>query len=128
MMDKKTKQNKLWICEQIMKYAGKISQKDIADLCDVVPSTISKYASNMGVSLEVEERVERMEMIEEFVRNNHFKMTAREISDHLEVPAGTIYCTGRILGLKFKSSHQPALVVIQSKQFFNVHAKQNWLI
>lgn len=117
------------IGEYIRKWAGKKTNYEISIDLGVSFSTVRNYAAESNISLRVDERVQRANMISQAVKDHHSTKTVSEISTMLKVPYGTVRYHGLSLGLSFKCGEEKRIKKEpQDSEYFNEASRTNWLI
>jgi hypothetical protein len=113
----------------ILQNAGKKSVHAMHKEIGVNTLTIIKYASEMQVSIAMDEKIARQEKLKETIRELQYTHTARQIGAMLNVPKATVAYRAWVMGIKLKrEDHNTEPVVQTHSRFFNPHAMENWLI
>lgn len=111
-------------------FAGKLSINELALHCNVSVSTITSYASRSGICLKVNDRVQKRKDIEQYILKHHHEKTISEISRDLNIPGGTIHYYGKLFGVAFKKVRKWGYSIPKNvnSDYFNEHARKNWLV
>jgi len=113
----------------ILQNAGKKTLYAMSIELEIQQGTISNYASDMGVSLHVVEKIEKREKLREMIRDHGHEFTAKEVSDTLEIPVNTVRYNAWQMGIVLKrDAANPVHLPKLNGNYFNPHMHENWLV
>jgi hypothetical protein len=113
----------------LLAWAGKKTLHTMSKETRCTYKTIQIYADELGLKLEVKEKLDRKINIDETIARQHAEKTALELSLMLRISRQTVYTIGRRMGLKFKpaNAYAPKNTTIEDGDFFNHRKYENWI-
>lgn len=115
----------------ILQNAGNKTRYQMHVETEVNELTISKYASLMGVSLVVTEKIEKREKLRNAIREQYDQFTAKQFADQLKMPVNTVRYHAWSMGIVLKrdtANPVPIPAIKHKEKLFNPHLYENWIV